>query len=430
MRPLAFIVLFVLVTVVTTRLPALHASARQAAETHRLLPVAFFNTFSVAHTPVLRIKSGDRVATAVVDDISVDARGQTVARGPNPQIGPFFVEGAEPGDLLVMTIETLEPNRDTGTSAAMIAASAVEPGNLSTRGATDRVPWTIDAARRVVRFDLQAVGRTSWRTRFDAPTFEMPLAPSLASVAVAPAGPDVVPTTMSGPFGGNMSAAGIAAGARVMLPVFQPGALLFLGHGHARQGDGGVTGTGVETSLDVEFRVDVVKKREWPHSSVARASTVVGEFEMTWPRIESTDYLMTVGSGTTLQQALQHATLELHHWLDDDFGLSERAVNIFVGQALEYEVATVAEVHGHRRREGEESVSAATDHHAIANASPQISLIPSHLTSTLSLHVDAAPRRDRDEDMVFLGDQRVTPHIAALALRLLLRRAHATTKSR
>ena len=120
-----------------------------------------------------------------------------------------------------------------------------------------------------------------------------------------------------------------------MLPVFQPGALLFLGHGHARQGDGGVTGTGVETSLDVEFSVEVVKKQEWPHSSVARPSTVVGEFEMKWPRIESADYLMTVGSGTTLQQALQHATLELHHWLDDDFGLSERAVNIFVGQALD-----------------------------------------------------------------------------------------------
>ena len=203
--------------------------------------------------------------------------------------------------------------------------------------------WTIDAAKGVVRFDLQAVGRTGWQTRFEAPVFEMPLAPALASVSVAPAGQDLVPTTMAGPFGGNMSAAGITAGARVMLPVFQPGALLFLGHGHARQGDGGVTGTGVETSLDVEFSVEVVKKKEWPHSSVARPSTVVGEFEMKWPRIESREYLMTVGSGTTLQQALQHATLELHHWLDDDFGLSERAVNIFVGQAMEYEVATVSD---------------------------------------------------------------------------------------
>ena len=313
------------------------------AETFRLAPVVFFNTYSAAHTPVLRIKNGDRVVTAVIDDMGVDARRKTVAQGPNPQTGPFFVEGAEPGDLLVVTIEKLTPNRDTGTSAATMTGSSVEPGALSSRGDNGRVPWTIDAARRVVRFDLQTVGRTSWRNRFDAPAFEMPLAPALASIGVAPAGEDAVPTTIAGPFGGNMSAAGIAEGTRVMLPVFQPGALLFLGHGHARQGDGGVTGTGVETSLDVEISVELVKRREWPHSSVVRPSTVVGEFTQGWPRIETSDLVMTVGSGPSLLAALQRATLELHHWLDDDFGLSERAVNIFVGQAVEYEVASVAE---------------------------------------------------------------------------------------
>ena len=331
MRPFALLVLFVLLTV------------SAIAETHRLAPSVFFNTYSAAHTPVMRIKSGDLVMTAVVDDMGVDARGMKVAEGPNPQTGPFFIVGAEPGDLLVVTIDRLAPNRDTGTSAALMTGGAIEPGELSSRGDNARVTWTIDAARRVVRFDLQTVGRTGWRTRFDAPMFEMPLSPSLASVSVAPGSQAPVPTTMAGPFGGNMRAAGITEGARVMLPVFQTGALLFLGHGHARQGDGGLTGTGVETSLDVEFSVEVVKKREWPHSSVARASTVVGEFEMKWPRIESHDSLMTVGTGSTLQQALQHATLELHHWLDDDFGLSERAVNIFVGQAMEYEVAIVGD---------------------------------------------------------------------------------------
>src|SRR5688572_17096076 len=319
------------------------AAPTMYAETHRLAPSVYVNTYSAAHTPVLRIKSGDRVVTAVVDDMGVDARGTTVAQGPNPQTGPFFIEGAEPGDLLVVTIEKLEPNRATGTSAALMNGASIEPGSNSSRGDRGRVTWTIDTAKSVVRFDLQARGGTGWRTRFDPPVFEMPLAPALASVGVAPAGRGIVSTTMAGPFGGNMSAAGITAGARVMLPVFQPGALLFLGHGHARQGDGSVTGTGIETSLDVEFSVEVVKKKEWPHSSVVRPSTVVGEFEIKWPRVESREYLMTVGTATTLQQALQHATLELHHWLDDDFGLSERAVNIFVGQAMEYEVATVGD---------------------------------------------------------------------------------------
>jgi acetamidase/formamidase len=118
--------------------------------------------------------------------MGVDARGTTVAKGPNPQTGPFFVEGAEPGDLLVVTIEKLEPNRATGTSAALMTGASVEPGSLSSRGNSERVSWTIDAATRVVRFDLQTISRTSWLSRFDAPAFEMPLAPALASIGVAP----------------------------------------------------------------------------------------------------------------------------------------------------------------------------------------------------------------------------------------------------
>jgi amidase len=333
MRPFLLLTLLALVAI----------PAELLAETHRLVPAVFYNTYSAAHAPVMRIKSGDRVVTSVVDDMGADERGHVVARGPNPQTGPLFVEGAEPGDLLVVTIEKLEPNRDTGTSAAVMTANAVGPGAFAPRGDTGRVLWTIDAVTRVVRFDLQTVGRTSWRSRFDSPVFELPLSPTLGSIGVAPAGHDAVNTTMAGPFGGNMIAAGVAAGARVMLPVFQPGALLFLGHGHARQADGDITGTGVETSLDIEISVALVKKKEWPHSSVARPSTVVGEFEMKWPRIENGDYVMAVGSGTTSLQAMQQATLELAHWLDDDFGLSERAVNIFVGQAIEYEITSVAD---------------------------------------------------------------------------------------
>ena len=325
-----------LVAILTTR-------TGLVAETHRLAPTVFVNTYSAAHAPVIRLKSGDRLITSVVDDRGVNGQGQTVAQGPNPQTGPFFIEGAEPGDLLVVSIESLTPNRGTGSSAATMAEGAVEPGSLSPKRDSTRVPWTIDTATRVVRFDLETLGGTGWRSRFVSPVFEMPLAPTLASISVAPAGQDAVSTTTTGRFGGNLMAADITAGARVMLPVLQPGALLFLGHGHARQGDGGVTGTAIETSLDVELSVEVVKKKDWPHSSVVRPSTVVGEFDILWPRVETGEYLMAVGGGKTLLEALQHATLELHHWLDDDFGLSERAVNIFVGQAIEYEVANIAD---------------------------------------------------------------------------------------
>ena len=93
----------------------------------------------------------------------------------------------------------------------------------------------------------------------------------------------------------------------------------------------------------MEFSVELVKKKEWPHSSGVRPSTVVGEFEQGWPRIETSEYLKAVAVAPSLEQALQQATLELHHWLDDDFGLSEKTVSLFLGQALEYSIADVTE---------------------------------------------------------------------------------------
>jgi len=187
------------------------------------------------------------------------------------------------------------------------------------------------------------IRNVDWRTRYTSSLYELPLQPMLGSLGVAPASNDTAASPAPGPFGGSLNYAGITAGAKVMLPVYQPGALLFLGNGKARQGDGEVGGGGIDTSMDVEFSVELVKKKEWPHSSVMRPSTVAGEFPISWPRIETADYVMAVGSAPSLLQALQHATTELHHWLDDDYGFSERSLSIFMGQATEYDVAAVGE---------------------------------------------------------------------------------------
>jgi amidase len=318
------------------------AAAGVRAETHRLIPAVFYSTFSSEYTPVLRIKSGDRVVTATVDDLGAGADGKILAKGPNPQTGPFYVEGAEPGDLLLVTIEKLEPNRTTGQSTSLIAPDSLDVvGGMTGKPDPARFLWTIDKTKRTVSLDLQkAIPNVDWSTRFTKSTYDMPLRPALGSIGVAPEGKDTPSTIAPGPFGGNMVSSEITAGTKVMLRVYQTGALLFLGHGLAYQGDGDVTGTGVETSMDVEFSVNVVKKKEWPHSSVVRASTVVGEFDQFWPRLETADYIMTVGSAPTLQGALQHATTELHHWVDDDFGLSEKSVSILFGQGLEYKIAS------------------------------------------------------------------------------------------
>src|SRR5687767_5848932 len=100
------------------------------AETHRFAPVTFYNTFSFAHPPALRIKPGDRVITVTADAGGIDAKDQRVASGPNPQTGPFYIEGAEPGDMLVVTLNRIEPNRTTARSSTLLAPYTLDPGFL------------------------------------------------------------------------------------------------------------------------------------------------------------------------------------------------------------------------------------------------------------------------------------------------------------
>src|SRR5262249_873056 len=135
-----------------------------------------------------------------------------------------------------------------------------------------------------------------------------------------------IATSTPGAFGGNMDYAGLNAGVKVMLPVAEPGALLFIGDGHARMGDGEAVGTGLETSMDVEFTVDLIKKK------------TIG-----WPRLENDAYIMVLGSARPLLEALQHATSEMQKWLIADYGFSERGADTFMGQALEYEIANVVD---------------------------------------------------------------------------------------
>ena len=293
--------------------------AAQTPAPRTFLPERFYNTFSFAHPPALRIKPGERIVTKTADASGVDWNGKQVAQGPNPQTGPFFVEGAEPGDMLVVSIEKIETNRTTGYSGSLLAPYAVDPAALIAR--VDREPrranWIIDKAKGTVRLDGNDIGGLDLRLR-----------PMLGCVGVAPARKEAVATSTPGPFGGNMDYAGMNAGVKVMLPVYEPGALLFIGDGHALQGEGEVVGTGIETSMDVEFSVQVVKKKA-----------------LQWPRLENDTYVMVLGSERPLLQALQHATSEMHRWLMQDYGLSERGASTLMGQTLEYEVGNVVDPH-------------------------------------------------------------------------------------
>jgi amidase len=289
------------------------------AETHRFEPKEFFNTFSGAHKPVLRIKPGDHVITSTIDAGGTDAAGVRRGQGPNPETGPFFIVGAEAGDTLVVHLLRLETNRATGFSASLLAPYAIDPAFLRLQALRDpkTTNWHIDKQKGVAYLDP---------AEFKGPHIELPLRPMLGCVATAPPNKATIPTSTPDNFGGNMDYNGMGAGATLMLPVFEPGALLFLGDGHARQGDGEVVGSAIETSLDVEFSVDLIKGKR-----------------INWPRLENEDFIIVLGSSRALNEALQHATTELLRWLMESYGYDERSASVLMGQGMEYEVANVVD---------------------------------------------------------------------------------------
>lgn len=293
------------------------AGAAQTPAIRTFTPDHYYNTFSGAHPPALRITPGERIVTKTIDAGGTDWNGKAVTQGPNPQTGPFFVEGAEPGDMLIVTFEKMETNRGTAYSGGALALYTVTPGSIlaRTERQSPRATWLLDKAKGTARLDGPDLGG-----------IELKMRPMLGCVAVAPARKEAIATSTPGAFGGNMDYAGMNQGVKVMFPVNEPGALLFMGDGHALQGEGEVVGTGLETSLDVEFTVQVVKKSP-----------------IQWPRLENDTHVMVLGSERSLIEALQQATSEMHRWLMQDYGLSERGASLLMGQALEYEVANVVD---------------------------------------------------------------------------------------
>jgi acetamidase/formamidase len=300
---------------------ALLGSFGVSGETHRFEPEVFHNTFSFAHKPVLRIRPGDRVITRTIDARGFDSQNRKVAEGPNPQTGPFYVEGAEPGDVLVIHVEKIETNRATAWSSSVLAPYTADPSFLRAEGERKQTTetWQIDKKNGVARIESAQIRPG---------VIEVPLRPMLGCVGVAPPRKEAIATSTPDSFGGNMDYNGVVAGVKLMLPVSEPGALLFVGDGHARQGDGEVLGNALETSMDVEFRVELLKKKS-----------------ISWPRLEDDEFIMVAGSARPMLQALQHATTEMQRWLMADYGFDERGSSLLMGHALEYDIANVVDPH-------------------------------------------------------------------------------------
>ncbi len=282
--------------------------------THHFEPTCYHSVIG-SQEPVLRVADGDSVVTTTLDAGGSDARGERLALPGNPMTGPFYVEGAEPGDTLAVTIDRLTPNRDTGFTRSVVASNVVDPDFVHDLPPSERVIWAIDRVAGTV-----ALAEPPEPLR----DLVLPIAPMIGCFGVAPPGGQAISTATSGEHGGNMDYRGFGPGVTAFFPVFVPGALFHLGDGHALQGDGEIVGTGVETSFEMQFTVRVQKGRS-----------------IRWPRGENAQDIFTVGNARPLDQAVQHATTEMLRWLAEEYGLDTTAASHLLGQAVRYDLGNV-----------------------------------------------------------------------------------------
>lgn len=286
---------------------------------HHFKPDKYFTTIG-SHEPVLRIASGDNVSTTIVDAAGCDSSGEHVTERGNPMTGPFFVEGAQVGDTLKVRLDKLSPNRDHGFSGKMLAPNVVDPDFVP------NLPWPTKHEDHWAQWHVNTATNKATLVTPEAlkGKLELPLEPMLGCFGVAPARAQAISTATSAQHGGNMDYRGFQEGVSVYLPVFTEGALFHLGDGHALQGDGEMAGTGIEISMDVSFTLEVLKNTS-----------------INWPRGENDDFIFTVGNARPLDQAVQHATTEMLRWLESDFAMDPQTANIYMGQALRYDLGNM-----------------------------------------------------------------------------------------
>ncbi|HUP38744.1 MAG TPA: acetamidase/formamidase family protein [Vicinamibacterales bacterium] len=302
------------------------------AQSKTIVAETYYNTFSRAHAVLARIRPGETISTKTIDASGYDETSTARGVRPNPLTGPFYVEGAEPGDALVVRFTRMRMNRNWGFSSYRLGLYALTPESIEgiypnrykpgeiIKDRENVVPWDLDLTRQVVR-----LREPSSKVH----KLEFPAKPMLGCVGVAPAG-DFAPTSSpAGSYGGNLDYNEIGEGSTVILPVSHPGALLFIGDGHALQGDGEPTGTGIETSMAVEFVVEVRKKAS-----------------LTGPRVETSEHIISVGSQpefvSSTNRGLQMATSDMVSWLMSEYKMEPWAAHLLIGYQGRYDVVTVA----------------------------------------------------------------------------------------
>ncbi|RLV47838.1 acetamidase [Nocardioides mangrovicus] len=286
--------------------------------THELHPRPEQLVYSFGgHEPALTVAPGDVVRLSTEDCFggavrSVDDLPSVVCEFPflNPVTGPIAVEGAEPGDLLAVHFAEIRPARDWA-----ISSTFPHFGALTTTHTTPMLHEALEERVWVYDVDVEA-GTCTFRARTGDFEAVLPLDPFHGTVGVAPAADERLMSITPAAHGGNLDTPEMRAGVTLYLPVNVPGAMLAVGDGHCRQGEGEVCGTAVEAAMETTIVVDVVK-------GAAPA----------WPRLESDGFVMSTGSVKPLEDAFRISQHDLVGWTADLTGLDTLDALQLVSQA-------------------------------------------------------------------------------------------------
>ncbi|MGB8951685.1 MAG: acetamidase/formamidase family protein [Candidatus Aminicenantales bacterium] len=286
------------------------------AKTHRFKPSQGCQTYAV-RKPVLHVKPGDRIETSTLfSDYFIGKDG------PWPgEVGPIYVEGATPNDTLVVKILKIRPNIQTGRSG-----TSTVYGSLTATETTPMLHEPVPSKIYIWQIDSEKMVATLRLPNSKMKDIQVKLIPMLGRLATAPPEDQAIPGGVPYDFGGNMDTSEAREGATVYLPIFHKGAYFYFGDVHALQGDGEITGSGIETTADVTLQLDLVKGKK-----------------IAWPRLENEDYIMVAGSIRPLMDAFRIAHVEMVKWLESEYGFSRWDALQILSQVGTAQVANVVD---------------------------------------------------------------------------------------
>jgi amidase len=229
------------------------------------------------------------------------------------------VEGALPGDTLVVHLIKIEPNRKTARQGSRIQQFGVTPAyNLAAKYDPGfNGEYQLDNATGIAVLTAPTPALKN---------FKVAMKPMLGCISVAPPGFEALTGPHLGVFGGNLDYNGTVSGTTMFFPVFHPGALFGFGDGHAAMADGEVTQTGLEVSMAVDFSVEIIKG-----------------YQTQGVREEDSDYIISFGVAGSLQEALKVSTAQLATWIKHDYGLSDSEVALLLGAVMKIEVTELVD---------------------------------------------------------------------------------------